>query len=225
MGYNHAASFWSTSLITCILLLSPPAKAMNFTAKTIFEKPFITGASVSADWNTKSPGKTLALRFTGAPKIQTVAIGGRPGKEMIKQVEEAKLNDRTIIIAIDFLFWDSTLSDFGSSHSALDKLVGLASARKIPIVLGEIPELLPGRQGLRQELNADIKKICASYENCYLMPFDRLYQELVKNGYLEIKGKKYKMAELIPDGMHLSSPATEYLADIMLDLLTKKSGA
>jgi hypothetical protein len=206
------------------LILSTAAYSLPVEPKTVFQRPFITGASVSADWSTKSPGKTLALRYTDESQIKTVAIGGRTGKEMIRQINESQLKDRTIILAIDFLFWDSTDNDFTASHQALEKLVGYASARKIPIVLGEIPELLPGRQTLREKLNNDIKKTCSSYAGCYVMPFDSIHRQALKDGYLSIKDRKYKIKELVPDGLHLSQPATEFLADTMLNLLNSGSG-
>lgn len=97
-----------------------------------------------------------------------------------------------------------------------------ASDHGLPIVLGEIPELLPGRQGLRASLNQAIAAKCSAYPQCYLMPFDRWHQKVLKNGYIEIKGKKMTMKELVPDGLHLSIPTSEYLADMMLNLLNRK---
>ncbi|RYZ87683.1 MAG: hypothetical protein EOP04_11115 [Proteobacteria bacterium] len=71
----------SSMLISMAIVgFSIPAIARGVDAKKIFERPFITGASVSADWNTKSPGKTLALCYTKESEILTVAIGGGPGK-------------------------------------------------------------------------------------------------------------------------------------------------
>ena len=202
--------------------LHTSAFSQTIAPEKVLEKPLITGASVSADWNTRSPGKTLALRYTEKSKIKTIAYGGRPGRELIKDIKPQLVKDRSIIMAVDFLFWDSTLSETGPSIKALENLMHEASEHGLPIVLGEIPELLPGRQGLRAPLNEAIKEKCAAYQQCYLMPFDRLHQKVLKNGYLEIHGKKMTMKELVPDGLHLSGPTSEYLADMMLALLNRK---
>lgn len=203
------------------LSLQGSALAANFVPAKVLERPLITGASVSADWSTSSPGKTLALRYTEKSKIKTIAFGGRPGRDVIKEIRPEAVKDRSIIMAVDFLFWDSTLSEPAPSIKALTSLMTQARDQGIPIVLGEIPELLPGRQGQRAQLNQEIKAQCAAYSQCVLMPFDHLHQKILKDRYLEIKGRKYTMKELVPDGLHLSVPTSEYLADTMLALLGK----
>ncbi|HYX36179.1 MAG TPA: hypothetical protein VE954_24010 [Oligoflexus sp.] len=190
--------------------------------EALLAKPLITGASVSADWSTASPGKTLALRYTGKSHIKTIAFGGRTGRDVIKEIKPKDVQDRTIIMAVDFLFWDSTLTEAEPSIKALENLMSQASNLSLPIVLGEIPELLPGRQVQRQRLNQEITQRCASYKQCFLMPFNQLHEQVSKDGYLEIKGRKYSMKDLVPDGLHLSVPTSEYLADMMLALLNRK---
>lgn len=99
------------------LLTALAAAAVNTQAisqptspEIVLEKPLITGASVSADWSTSSPGKTLALRYTEKSKIKTIAFGGRPGRDVIREIKPRDVEGRSIIMAVDFLFWDSTLS-------------------------------------------------------------------------------------------------------------------
>src|SRR5688572_6905011 len=53
----------------------------------LMEAPLIAGASVSADYNSLSPGKTLALRYTAKSKILTRAQGGRHGVETVKTIK------------------------------------------------------------------------------------------------------------------------------------------
>lgn len=88
----------------------------------------------------------------------------------------------------------------------------------MPLVLGEIPELLPGRQVSRIRLNQEMRH----YEQCYLMPFDQLHCQVLKDGFLEIKGRKFSIKELVPDGLHLSQHTAEYLADIMFSIFNKE---
>src|SRR5688572_19002480 len=86
----------------------------------MLQRPLITGASVSADYNADSPGKRLAQRYTAKENIRVVARPGNPGLSVEPLVTKEILKDRTVIIAVDFLFWDSTLPNTGESKKALD---------------------------------------------------------------------------------------------------------
>lgn len=200
-------------------------------AKTKFEEndlgrvlktPLILGASVSADHSTESPGKRLAKRYTTPDSIATKAIGGRAGRDLLSTLPTKIFEGRSAILAIDLFFWDSTLRDPAASLAALDKLVAEVRQRKIPIVIGEIPELIPGRQPQRVVLNKAIRKACESYEGCFVMPLDHVLKKVLKDWSLEIKGRRYSLAELVPDGLHVGSVASDYLADLMKDTLLGK---
>src|SRR5688572_12287197 len=112
----------SAMVASALMSLHTEAATQPIEPEKLLEKPLITGASVSADWSTSSPGKTLALRYTEKANIRTIAFGGRPGREVIKDIRPQDVKDRSIIMAVDFLFWDSTLSETGPSIKALDSL-------------------------------------------------------------------------------------------------------
>ncbi|SFM16690.1 hypothetical protein [Nitrosomonas communis] len=133
--------------VAAIVATFPQVSALskNDLPAELLQMPLITGASVSADWGTLSPGKTLALRYTEESKIRTIAFGGQPGQEVIKKIQSDDFKGRSIIIAVDFFFWDSTLPEINHSIKALERMINEASSLSLPIVLGEIPELLPGR--------------------------------------------------------------------------------
>jgi hypothetical protein len=177
------------------------------------ERPLIVGASQSANWGTTSPPERLALRHTTPSRILRVADGGAPGRRMIPKVSDAMLADRTSVLSTDVLFWDSTLHDAGPSIAALRDLVERAASHQIPIVIGDIPELLPGRQPTRTALNAAIHATCTRQRRCTVLPLDQLHRRVLQQGYLEIEGRRYTMSALLPDGLHLSTPAAEYLAE------------
>jgi len=181
----------------------------------LFKKPLITGASVSAGYGTASPGRRLSLRHTTEKNINTVAAGGTSGIDLEARLGEDVLEDRTVILAMDFFFWDSTLASSDKSEAAIDNLIAKAEKLGIPIVLGDIPELLPGRQPSRKTLNAKIEKACARYERCVVLKLDELARRVRREGGLEIKGRYYPFHELVPDGLHLSAVAADYLADFI----------
>jgi hypothetical protein len=102
------------------VLMGLQAALAKYEPKKLLAAPLITGASVSADWNSLSPGKRLALKYTDSDKIRTRAVGGRAGVETIKALKDADFTGRSIVFALDFLFWDSTLESISGSLLALD---------------------------------------------------------------------------------------------------------
>lgn len=185
----------------------------------LFERPLILGASVSADWLAQSPGKKLALRYTELHQIKTIAFGGSPGLQVLKHLSEEDLSDRTIVIGVDLFFWDSTFPSPEASMKALKKLVDQTAELDIPLVLGEIPELIPERQPGLKSLNHALSKVSHAYPHCHLMLFNQLLHQILEEGHLHIKGRDYSIPDLVPDGLHLGEIAGEFLADRLLSAI------
>jgi hypothetical protein len=203
-----------------VMISSLASQALPVSLKTILQRPLIAGASVSADAQSASPGKKLALRFTSASMIRTAAAGGRTGAESIKTLHESDLQDRSIILALDFFFWDSALPSADQSIAALDKLVEMSTQSKIPLVIGNIPELIPGNQPSRGRLNEAIAQKCTQQKNCFVMSLSELHEQVRRDGYLKIQGKNVKLSEIIPDGLHLSHQGSDELANRLETLLS-----
>jgi hypothetical protein len=187
-----------TVIFVITVLMGLQAASAKYEPKKLLAAPLITGASVSADWNSLSPGKRLALKYTDSEKIRTRAVGGRAGVETIKALKDGDFTGRSIVFALDFLFWDSTLESISGSLLALDQLIYKTKKNHIPLVLGEIPALLPpGRQPQREKLNKAIHTKCVASENCYVMAFDQLHRQIRRDGYLVIKNRRFTLRELI----------------------------
>lgn len=207
--------------MTLITPMSANADNDKFLEK-LMAKPLIVGASVSADRATPSPGKRLALRYTTPSEIKTIAVGGMPSIKVLPSVKTKDLQDRSIVIGLDLFFWDSTLASPTASIQALGKLMEEAKGLKLPVVIGEVPELLPGMQPSRVAINQAIHKQCTSTKNCYVMKLDTLLKQVLSDGYLSVKGRKYTLPELVPDGLHLGPVAGEHLANRLAMLLEEK---
>lgn len=190
-----------------------------FTFEQIFERPLILGASVSADYLSNSPGKRLALRYTDKKNIRIIAKNGCPGRETVKLIHETDLKDRTVAIGIDLFFWDSTLPSPQTSLHALHKFDQMMTEHRIPYVIGDIPELLPGWQQSRKEIQNEIHKLAKENPLCHLFSLDHLYKEVLRDGYIHYKGRQHQLWELIPDGLHIGDLAGNYLADKIAELL------
>jgi hypothetical protein len=179
----------------------------------LFAKPLIIGASVSANFSTPSPGRRLALRYTTEGELITIAQSKRLGRQSVKKVTSKTLAGRTIVIGVDMFFWDSTLPNPRESLNALRKFLELTASLNIPVALGDVPQLLPGKQPSRDAVNLEIYSMCTPNTHCFIIPYDQMLKDVRAVGYLEVKDKRYTLKQLIPDGLHLSDVASEYLAD------------
>jgi len=209
--------------LTIITTHALEANASSFASpenvQRIMQRPLIVGASVSADWAAKSPGKLLALRYTDESQIRTIAFGGKSGREVLKNVSDETLGDRTVVIGLDLFFWDATLRSSEESLSALKRLMSAVEKLQIPIILGEVPLLMPGMQPQAAAINQAIHAACRSYPNCTVVPFTSMLFKILKEGSLTYKGSRYGLRDLIPDGLHIGPIASQYIADSIYESL------
>lgn len=208
--------------MTALTSSAASAKSGPAPLKDALHKPLIIGASVSADYGSPSPGKKLALEFTPSHQIRTIAFSGRPGLQVLQHLKAQDLHDRTIVIGVDLFFWDSLIPLPQASLAALERLVNLSQERDIPLVLGNIPSLLPALQPSRLALNRAMEAACASYKKCMILPFDSYLQQLMREGSLPFENRRYGFRELLPDGLHVGPIGSAYLGQKLGELLAQK---
>lgn len=189
-------------------------------AAQIFSKPLIIGASVSADYLSASPGKRLALRYAKPQDIHVIARHGRAGRDTVHLLHEKDVKERSVLIGMDLFFWDSTLDHPERSIKTLHHLVELVEKYRIPFILGDIPELLPGWQYSRKLIQDEIHRVCHQSPYCLLMPLEHVYKDVLREGGITYQNKQYELWDLVPDGLHIGDVAGNYLADIMLETLS-----
>lgn len=201
-------------------MAAPPAGEK---IKELMARPLIIGASVSGDRNAQSPGKKLALHYTSLSNIKLITRNGSGGFKILRGLEESEIHDRTVIIALDLFFWDSTLkSSLDLSIEELDRLTAMTTKLKIPLVIGEVPDLLPGFQPVRIHINEAIAARCSDETRCFMLSLDPLLQQLRRDGYLMHRNRQFTLKELMPDGLHLSSAGSELLSEHIKSLLESK---
>ena len=183
----------------------------------LFSKPLIIGASVSADWASLSPGKRLAHRHVDKPQVKVIARGGQTGASVLGLVNSKDLEDRSIIIGLDLFFWDSARGNLESAFKKLQFLVSEAERLKIPLLIGDIPELAPGFQPLRDALNERLRLLQAASPVVRIIPLERLYVQILRDGHLDIRGRRYTFFDLVPDGLHIGDVASDFLADVVYE--------
>jgi hypothetical protein len=191
---------------------------MNTSLSRVLARPLICGASVSADFASTSPGKRLALRYTSAESILTRAKGGRTGIETLASLSPADYEGRTSILAVDLFFWDSGLPEARSSVNSLRELAARAKQLGVPLLLGDVPELIPGWQPSRVALNEAVGQLSGAVR---VVPFDPMFQELRTTGGLMIAGRRRSWRELAPDGLHIGAEAAEFLSLTLETLLAE----
>lgn len=182
------------------------------------KSPLIVGASVSADFMSDSPGKILASKYTSSGNIKKVAQWGAGSSDILGRIKDRHLKNTTAIIGLDFLFWDSVDSSVSEASKNIGSLIGLAKQKNIPVIFGDIPNLLSG-QAHRTGINAALRSQCATYSKCKIFSLSQLYAEVNRSKGLTIRGKFVRKDELLPDGLHLSQIASEEIARRLAPLL------
>ena len=203
-------------------LSAPAATSGGATGNELFSAPLVIGASVSADYKTLSPGKILSLRFTDLANIHVHAEPGKTGREILASLDPGQLKKSSLVIAVDLMFWDATDAQrCASSVGALRAFARALQESPKTWVIGDVPPLLPGRQPCRDKINAAISDVCRE-PTCHILGLDALYRQIVRDGFLVVKGKKLSLKEIVPDGLHLSPSASEEIADRLGQLLEIK---
>jgi hypothetical protein len=196
------------------------ASSASSRLRSIFQRPVILGASVSSGFVTKSPGDRASERYTEPSNITNLAKSGSYGKDF-QGVNAAWAKHFSVILAIDFMFWDSTLPDTRASVRNLKNLVASAARAGVPLVLGDIPELVNDQMS-RASLNRTIYAVCKSSARCYIMKFDKLHEVATNEGLL-INGRRYSYRDLSVDGVHPNAFAADYIAGMIVGLLSRDS--
>lgn len=201
----------STTLVTETI----EASSLDQKLKT----PLIIGASVSQGFLAESPGKLLARRYTDVKNIRTIAFNGHSSIDVLRRVPSESFADRSAVIAVDLFFWDSLRDSPEASLAGMRRLFEEVRTRKIPLVVGDIPNLLPSRQPQAAKLNQEMRKLCSQTPDCSILSLDSMARKLLQTGYLDYEGRRFGIAELVPDGLHISPTASAYLADQIAGLL------
>jgi hypothetical protein len=214
---------WKRIILSTIstMALGAASRQADSSLAAVMQRPLIVGASVSADWATQSPGKRLALRFTDGSQIKTIAFGGKTGSFVLQRVGDEQLQSRTVVIGLDLFFWDATQRSPDEALREMRRLLSAVRARDIPILLGEIPELLPGLQPQAALINQELRKACSTYSKCKLIPLNEMLMKTLREGTLTYKGTRYDLRQLIPDGLHIGPIASEYIADVIHEILSR----
>ena len=185
-------------------------------AATAFLRPLIVGASVSSGMLARSPGDRAADRFGTSDHVTNIARAGSYGREF-SNITAGSLLNQTSVIAIDFLFWDSTGGDIQASISSLKNLINAADTARIPLVIGDIP-LLRDSQTARDILNRAIHGLCHIQRGCYLIPLSRIHDVAVTRGIV-IGGRLYHYQDLTIDGIHLNDLGSGYISELIMSAL------
>lgn len=198
------------------LVLCAASQAWAYDLAKILERPLISGASMSADWGSTSPGKRLAQQYSR--DIETVATPGASSLSIWGELKEA-IDGRSAVIALDLFFWDTRRAT--PDTQVLKALLKKAAERNLPLVLGDVPEVFRGQQPGRAAMNEALRAQCAAYAHCRLFSLDAVYRKLNQDHGLTIDGRFYGRDELLPDGIHPGDVASREIANRLAALLRR----
>lgn len=201
-----------------VTMASGAAYAHTNKLNQLFRNPLIMGASVSSGFLTKGPGTIATETIMGHDTSYNIARNGARGM-YFANINPGSLAPYSLILAVDFLFWDSSHEDTTKSEAALENLVVSAQKARVPLVLGDIPDLyFFQNEQSRKNLNQKIRKLCRKQNGCYILEFEKLHTEASNEGI--IFGKYlYKFFDLTFDGMHVNGVGSHYIAQKIIDLL------
>jgi hypothetical protein len=168
---------------------------------------------VSNGFLADSPGQILAQRYSQEGNVRKIAFNGSPAVKTLAVTNGESFADRTAVIAVDLFFWDSVQQNAEHSLKVMRRLFAEVRARNIPLVVGDIPQILPAFQPQAALLNHELRSLCERSRNCSILPLDQMAKDLLHNRFLEIHGTRYSLQQLLPDGLHISAIASNHLAD------------
>ncbi len=199
-----------------LIVLSPAAFAADL--NQVFSNTLVLGASVSRGFAAPGPGTIAAKRHKGRVKI--IAEDEKPGASYGIFTPQS-LAGYSSVIAVDFLFWDTaTWFLNGPTYKSLNSLIASAEANKIPLVLGDVPNLVGWlAQPSRNTINAYLESVCLAERNCFIVPFVDLHEQAMETGIL-IGTKTYTFEQLMADDeLHLNPTGSQHISGMIIKLL------
>jgi hypothetical protein len=231
---NFRTAGWMMALGA--IVSGPSAQSADLCA--LFDKPLITGASVSAGFRTESPGHLLAKKCGSLSRMTQVAGYGVPGVEIAPRWIRG-MRAFSIVVAIDLFFWDtlpiaadgrSSPPDCSDSLAALERVLGTQRSTLVPLVIGNVPPLRTSFEGIRnffgnrscrQRINDQLASGCKAATGCHVLDLDQAYRQLSSKG-ISYHGRNHSTSDFLPDGLHLSEIGSQYVSEQITKLLGAK---
>lgn len=198
----------------------PPPE--NLSIASVFSAPLIIGASVSAGMRTTNPVERALRRQNLSPPILNVAKRGSRGRDLVHRIQAMDLRRFSVIVGIDLFFWDTVLPPSLPSMPEIERLCRMAESRKVPLLLGTVPDLqVPALQlGLRKVIE-EISRAAEPRPFCRILDLHEINGSILKHGGFTLDNRHYGVSAVAPDGIHLSSAASEYLGVKILEALNE----
>lgn len=216
--FGRSSAYLALSLLAFILYTSTAQGSESLNLRQRFARPLILGASVSSGTFTKGPGTIATELMMGYDTSMNIARNGAEGRHFANITPE-NLRAYSLIISVDFMFWDSALPDVGQSRAAVRNLILSAKKARVPLVLGDVPRLHPSQvEATRTVLNHEIRSLCRRSNGCYLIGIERIHHKATHEGIV-IGGYLYHFDDLSFDGIHVNEIGSRYLADILIGML------
>lgn len=178
-----------------------------------FMKTLVIGASVSAAVLERNPSRRFLRDLGTLGHATSHAHSGTPGARVLSNLKRSMLADRSAVLAIDLMFWDSVfgLADPTESRAFLRGFFNEIRQRELGIVIGNVPAIHP-LQVNRIEINEALQEECDRWAHSRLVQLDHLFERGMSDGGLVLDGRFHSIAELLPDGLHPGPVAAELIS-------------
>ena len=190
--------------------------------RELFARPLILGASISANFVRKGPADRALERLGGQPRPVRLAGNGMTARRLSRRLDREAVAKASVVIAIDYLFWDASVPNLAKSLAALRKLVSLTEEEGVPLFLATIPKVtFKLWQWNREAINEALRAEAKAHPHVILIDLDQMNREITRKGSFRIGRERFAPDQIAPDGIHLSSAASEYVA---LEILRRAQG-
>jgi|GEM_PF-5968226 len=182
--------------------------------------------------------KNYSVMFTNSEEH----LGSSQIRALVEGSERQVFNSASAIIGIDAFYWDAIFDNCGtgptSAEQSIERLIQEARAKNIKMILGNVPYEDPsqviidsesiGIEGLWYRpkaacvasINDTLQRECVPQNGCYLIDLNDMATRLNNGEKLKLKnGAVYGLYSLRPDGVHLSTNGSIYVAERMVDAL------
>jgi hypothetical protein len=196
--------------------------------ESLFQRPLILGASISANFKTEGPADRLIKKLGIRTHPIRVARSGATARHVIRKLQPSLLEKTSVVIAVDLFFWDASFPRLNRTIEALDRLLEMTANAKVPLILATVPAVAPKPlQWNREAINDAIRKKARRKrkDGVLLLDLDRMNKRIRKAGHFVVGEKSYSLRSIAPDRIHLSAEACEYVADRLFEKVQDLVGA
>jgi hypothetical protein len=194
----------------------------------------------------ESPAKLLTKYYARGKVIANLSapfgypVGFQQIDTLLRQRPDV-LDQASVVVGIDLFYWDAAWEYCKFTEARIPALIQNLRARNIPLILGTVPEenpelvtwnswgsyreyiWTPPAAHCLESINRQLHRYCRVQEGCFLLDLHGIIKKINAQGSLTMAdGKVYALPQIRPDGVHVSTLGSLFLAREILRSLAQR---